>query len=119
MKIIRNEEGETHHGHTFTGHAELLRKLAAQKAGGIAVSIVRFENGALTFWHDHPGEQVLLILEGVGRVGDGTDEFTVEAGDIVYTGPGERHWHGAAPGKDMTHVSITTEGPPEWYEPVE
>ncbi len=119
MKIIRSEEGEAHHGNTFTGSVELLRKLSAQKAGGIAVSIVRFEDGARTFWHSHPGEQVLLILEGVGRVGDESEEFTVQAGDIVYTGPGERHWHGAAPGHDMAHVSITTEGPPNWDEPVE
>jgi len=119
MKVIRNEEGDSHQGSTFTGKVELQRKLAAQKAGGIAVTIVRFEDSALTFWHDHPGEQILLILDGVGRVGNDDEEYTVEAGDIVYTGPGERHWHGAAPGQTMTHVSITTEGPPEWYEPVE
>lgn len=119
MKVIRNEEGESHQGNTFTGKAELLRKLAAQQTGGIAVSIVRFEDGALTFWHDHPGEQVLLILEGVGRVGNNVEEHTVGPGDIVYAGPGERHWHGAAPGQSMTHVSITTEGAPHWHEPVE
>lgn len=119
MKVIRNSEGESHQGSTFTGSVELLRKLGAQKAGGIAMTIVRFEDGALTHWHDHPGEQLLLILEGSGRVGNDIEEYMVAAGDIVYTGPGERHWHGAALGQSMTHVSITTEGAPNWYEPVE
>jgi hypothetical protein len=28
----------------------------------------------------------------------------------------ERHWHGAAAGRSMTHLSVTNVGPPEWFE---
>lgn len=119
MKIVRAEEGEKHIGTTFSGRAELIRKLSAQEEGGIALALVTFIDGALTHWHDHPGEQVLLVLEGRGRVGNDEEEHELKAGDIVYTGPGERHWHGAAAGSSMTHLSITTVGPPNWYGPVE
>ena len=78
--------------------------------------IVRFTDGARTHWHVHPGEQVLYILEGEGRVGTEHEEVQVAAGDVVYTPPGEKHWHGAMPGSSMTHISITTVGAPEWFE---
>jgi quercetin dioxygenase-like cupin family protein len=31
----------------------------------------------------------------------------IRAGDIITTPPGEWHWHGAAPDRFMTHLSIT------------
>jgi quercetin dioxygenase-like cupin family protein len=62
---------------------------------------------------------VLYILEGEGRVGNESEEVQVRAGDVVYTPPGEKHWHGAAPGHTMTHLSITNVGSPEWLGPVE
>jgi len=77
---------------------------------------VTFEDGALTHWHEHPGEQILYILEGEGRVGNTSEEIHVAAGDVVYTAPGERHWHGAAPSSSMTHNSITNVGSPAWFE---
>lgn len=119
MKLVRKEEGKSRPGETFTGKAELVRKLTAQQPGGVALALVHFDDGALTHWHDHPGEQVLLILEGKGRVGNDDVEFEVEPGDIVYTSSGEKHWHGAVPGHSMTHLSITTEGPPNWHGPVD
>ncbi|MEM7347552.1 MAG: cupin domain-containing protein, partial [Chloroflexota bacterium] len=89
-------------------------RLTAQTEGGATFALVTFEDGAVTFWHEHPGEQILYVVEGEGRVGDETEEFSIYPGDLIYTGPGERHWHGAAPGKSMTHISVTTVGPPIW-----
>lgn len=116
MKVIRKDEGEVHQGTTFTNEAYLKAVLPAQQEGGVKFTVVTFENGALTHWHEHPGEQILYILEGEGRVGNAEEQVTVSAGDLIYSGPGEKHWHGAAPGQSMTHVSITTVGPPTWYD---
>ena len=116
MKIVRGEEVQSEVGTTFTGEVRLDRLLAAQAPGGMSVSLVRFADGARTHWHVHPGEQVLYILDGEGRVGTANEEARVKPGDVVYAAPGERHWHGAAPGASMTHLSITTVGPPEWFE---
>lgn len=119
MKIVRKGEGRSEVGRTFTGHVTAERVIEAQQSGGVAVSIIHFDDGALTNWHEHPGEQVLIIIDGKGRVGNGTEQHELEVGDMVHTGPGERHWHGAARGHSMVHISITTGGSPQWYEPPE
>lgn len=119
MRIVRKGESPVQQGTTFTGHVTQDRLIAAQDQAGVSVSLVSFQDGARTHWHEHPGEQILVIVEGKGRVGDEEQEFTLEPGDVVHTGPGERHWHGAAPGFDMKHLSITTVGSPTWYEPPE
>jgi quercetin dioxygenase-like cupin family protein len=116
MKVIHKDEGQVRRGTTFTNTAHLNTLLPAQQEGGLRFILVTFEDGAVTHWHEHPGEQVLYILEGEGRVGNENEIIDVSAGDVVYTGPGEKHWHGAAPGQSMTHISITTVGPPTWYD---
>jgi quercetin dioxygenase-like cupin family protein len=116
MKVVRNGEGSQEGTGTFTGETRLTRMLSAQQPGGMAVSVVRFEDGSRTHWHVHPGEQVLYILEGQGRVGTAEEEMLVGPGDLVYSAPNERHWHGAVPGQSMTHLSVTNIGPAQWFE---
>lgn len=116
VKVVRKGETRASVGDTFTGEVWLQRVMDSQREGGMSVSVVKFENGARTHWHMHPGEQILFVLEGEGRVGDDETETMIYPGDVIYTGPGEKHWHGAAPGKTMTHISITNVGPPEWYD---
>lgn len=76
---------------------------------------VMFEPGARTDWHTHPEGQVLYVVSGAGRV-QTADGETVEIGpgDVVYSPPGEEHWHGAAPHSHMMHLSLTTGGATEW-----
>jgi quercetin dioxygenase-like cupin family protein len=116
MKIVRADEAKQEQTGAFTGTTQLKRMLGAQQPGGVAVSVVRFEDGSRTHWHIHPGEQLLYILEGQGRVGTADEELLVGPGDLVYAAPNERHWHGAAPGYSMTHLSVTNVGPAEWFE---
>lgn len=116
MRVIRSGEVAGQAGTTFTGPVEMRRLLDFQRADGTSVSLVRFEDGARTNWHIHPGEQILIVVEGEGRVGTATEAFEIAAGDVVYCAPNERHWHGARPGKQMAHFSITTIGPPTWFE---
>jgi quercetin dioxygenase-like cupin family protein len=116
MKIIRGDEHRSMQGETFTGDVTLESVLNPQSEGGMSLSIVHFKDGARTHWHEHPGEQVLFVLEGEGRVGNENEQYTLKPGDVVHEGPGERHWHGAAPGKSMSHISITTKGSPTWFE---
>jgi len=116
MNIARANEAVKEQGDTFTGEVQLERLLAGQPENGTAVSLVRFSDGARTHWHVHPGEQVLYILEGVGRAGTADEEATLHPGDVVYSPSGERHWHGAALGHSMAHLSVTTVGAPEWFD---
>lgn len=68
-----------------------------------------FEPGARTAWHTHPLGQLRIVTTGCGRVQreDGPVE-EVCPGDVVRFGPGEKHWHGAAPTTAMTHIAIQT-----------
>lgn len=117
MRIVRKAEMPREQGpeSRFDGTVTLNRLVAGRDRVGI--SIVRFQDGARTNWHQHEEEQVLYILEGECRIGTASvAEEHLSAGDMVYLPGGERHWHGAAPGGSMAHLSITTGAPPEWYE---
>ncbi len=116
MEIVRKGQAPSEQGKTFTGPVTLERAVSMQREGGMSVSIVHFDDGAITHWHEHPGEQVLIVLDGQGRVGTESESYEIGPGDVVHAGPGERHWHGASPGRSMTHASITTVGSPEWFE---
>jgi quercetin dioxygenase-like cupin family protein len=85
---------------------------------------VTFAPGARTAWHIHPLGQVLHILDGVARIGrEGEPVREVHAGDSVEFAPGERHWHGAAPGRLMAHLAVQATDPglgaeTDWQEKV-
>jgi quercetin dioxygenase-like cupin family protein len=100
---------------TFTGTVFLDPVL---QAAGIAVNDVTFTPGARTFWHRHPGGQLLIVKAGRGVVvtRDGR-AIPVEAGDVLWTPPGEDHWHGAGPDSLLAHTAIS-HGQTEWQEEV-
>jgi quercetin dioxygenase-like cupin family protein len=116
MKVVRGDDAKQEQIGAFTGETQLKRLLGAQQQGGMAVSLIHFEDGSRTHWHVHPGEQVLYVLDGEGRVGTADEEILIGPGDVVYAAPMERHWHGAAAGQSMTHLSVTNVGPAEWFE---
>ena len=71
------------------------------------VNAVHFTPGARTAWHTHPLGQTIYVTEGIGRCRrEGGPIEEIRPGDRVYFEPGENHWHGAAPGRFMTHVAI-------------
>lgn len=101
---------------TFTGTVWADPVLAA--TDGVLINNVFFAPGARTHWHTHDGGQVLHVLAGQGRVGlrDGEAE-TIRAGDVVFFGPGEEHWHGADESEYLLHLAISLGGH-DWLEPV-
>jgi quercetin dioxygenase-like cupin family protein len=82
------------------------------------VAVVRFTPGARTAWHSHEGGQTLYVTDGGGLVqARGQHIMELAPGDVVFAPDGEEHWHGAAPDRFMSHLSIT-EGAPSWGEHV-
>jgi quercetin dioxygenase-like cupin family protein len=71
------------------------------------VTEVSFRNGARNKLHTHSTDQVLVITEGRGLVATKDERHEVSPGDVAFIPAGEPHWHGAAPGHDLTHWSIT------------
>jgi quercetin dioxygenase-like cupin family protein len=106
----------------FTGAVRidpLSQAKDAARAGGAQVT---FEPTARTAWHTHPLGQVLVVTSGVGRVQQwGGPIEEIRPGDVVWTPPGVKHWHGASPTTAMTHIAIqeSLDGKPvEWMEKV-
>jgi len=105
---------------TFSGRAR-RRRLASDDAGvPVVVHHVEFEPGARTHWHTHSGPQWLLIVSGRVRVQTwGEPARDVDAGDAVAIQPGEKHWHGAAPGSGGAHYAVNVNAKTDWLEPVD
>ena len=105
---------------SFVGPAR-TKLLASSDDPGAVVHVYRveFAEGGRTNWHTHSGPQWLLIAEGRVRVQKwGEAALDVEAGDAVVIAPGEKHWHGAAPGSRGTHLAVNVNVKTEWLEPV-
>jgi quercetin dioxygenase-like cupin family protein len=121
MKIFRGEEiaSELADPKTFLGRAQIKRLASADDGVPVVVYRVAFEDGGRTNWHVHSGAQWLMVLDGrvrVQRWGEASQE--VAAGDAVMIAPGDKHWHGAAPGGTGVHLAVNVYVTTEWLEPV-
>jgi quercetin dioxygenase-like cupin family protein len=91
----------------FTGTVRIDPLFAATAPSRASGAYVTFEPCSRSAWHTHPLGQVLIVTAGVGRVqrwGGPVEE--IRAGDVVWTPPGVKHWHGASPTTAMTHLAI-------------
>ncbi|MEZ5319251.1 MAG: cupin domain-containing protein [Vicinamibacterales bacterium] len=106
----------------FTGTVRLDAPFQRSAPARVAGAVVTFEPGARTAWHTHPLGQTLIVTAGAGRVQrDGGPIEDIRPGDVVWIPPGEKHWHGAAPGTAMTHLAIQEQldgSAVEWMEQV-
>jgi 4-carboxymuconolactone decarboxylase len=106
----------------FTGAARIEMLSESSDPSQPSAGSVTFAAGARTAWHAHPGGQTLIVTAGIGRVqrwGGPLEE--IRAGDVVTIPPGEKHWHGASPHTDMTHIALTRSrdgSSVEWMEQV-
>lgn len=103
-------------GPTFSG--EVWADPVLPTTDDVTINTVSFPPGARTFWHHHERGQILHVLAGGGLVcSDGEPPRTLRPGDVVWVPPGERHWHGAAPGSFLSHLAISL-GTTVWAEEV-
>jgi len=83
---------------------------------------VRFEPGARTYWHSHPGGQLLFVTSGNGYYQEkGKPARYLSKGDVVEIPKNVVHWHGAAPDSHFVHLGASARtdlGPAEWSGPV-
>jgi quercetin dioxygenase-like cupin family protein len=91
----------------FTGTVRIDPLFDRTEPARVVGASVTFEPGARTAWHNHPLGQTLVVVSGCGRAqrwGGPIEE--IRPGDVVVIGPGEKHWHGAAPNTALTHIAI-------------
>ena len=91
----------------FTGDVWFDVIIRGAEPSRVRVNTVRFAPGAHTAWHRHANGQTLHVTDGVGLIQSrGGDVTVIRPGDVIYTPPGEWHWHGATPDNFMTHTAI-------------
>ena len=91
----------------FTGSVRVDPLHQAPDPARLVVVSVTFEPGARTAWHTHPLGQTLIVTAGSGLVRSaGGPARRIRPGDVVWSPPGEKHWHGATPTTAMTHIAI-------------
>ena len=91
----------------FTGKTAV--RVAADE-GEFRVAYVTFFDGVRNKFHIHSTDQVLIVTHGKGLVVTEDERVELNEGDVVISPAGEKHWHGAVPGSDMTHITITGGG---------
>ena len=125
MQITRSSSIRTAPGpgESFTGTVYIDTVAAPSEPSRLGAASVHFTPGARTAWHTHPLGQTIHVTEGVGlcqRRGGRIE--VIRPGDSVFFEPGEEHWHGAAPGRFMTHLAMQeadeTGSPVTWGEHV-
>ena len=115
MQITRSSDRSEAYGGRFSGRVELEMLVPATGADAPDIARVHFYDGALTNWHRHPGGQHLLLVGGSGRAGVGDHGEELEPGALVSFPADERHWHGAAAGRDCVWLTITW-GVTDWED---
>jgi quercetin dioxygenase-like cupin family protein len=91
----------------FTGDVWFDVVVKGEEPSRLRVNTVRFSPGARTAWHAHAVGQTLYVTDGSGLVQSrGGVVVELGPGDVIWTPPGEWHWHGAAPDRFMTHLAM-------------
>lgn len=106
----------------FTGAVRVTMLLAANAPSELTCGSVAFQAGARSNWHTHPRGQLLIVTDGNGLIQEwGKPVRRIKPGDVVWTPPGVKHWHGASAASRMTHTAVqeTSDGKSvEWLERV-
>ena len=96
IDIVPAEEGSATPIEGWTG-GDVYRKRQSLLPEGASdffnASIVHFEKGAITGWHSHKTDQILVITSGNGIVANENEQVDVAVGDVVQVLAGENHWH--------------------------
>ena len=94
-------------GDRFTGTVRIDPLFQAHDPARTSGASVTFEPGARSAWHNHPMGQTLVVTAGSGWVQAwGGPVQEIGPGDVIWTPPGKKHWHGAKAATSLTHIAI-------------
>ena len=111
MRVIRVTKAgrERSDNPIFVGEVD-YQTAVGEESRDLRLSEVHFKHGAVNKPHMHTTDQILIITEGEGVVATDEERHEVTAGDVALIPANTKHWHGAQPGKDMTHWSVLGHG---------
>jgi quercetin dioxygenase-like cupin family protein len=124
MEISHDESRPAAEGpaDTFTGQVSVKPVFNPNAVRTFGAAEVTFTPGARTAWHTHPAGQTLIVTTGAGWIQQwGGQKLSIKPGDVIWTPPGVKHWHGATEDTAMTHIAIqdyVDSRPVDWLEHV-
>lgn len=109
MKIIKVSQvpAADAGGRLFTGPVTRQPILMGEASRQFVVSQINFAKGVRNKFHIHNCEQMLIVTAGKGICATEKEEVTVFPGDVILFPAGEKHWHGATPDSDFSHIYVT------------
>lgn len=115
-------KGEKVDSPNFTGSIWLNMMGSNDNNMNSRYGLVTFEPRARTYWHSHPGGQLLFITNGKGYYqAKGQRAQLLKKGDYVEIPPNVIHWHGATPESVFSHIAVSLnidKGNVIWLKPV-
>ena len=115
-------KGEKISSNNFTGTVWVQMMGANDCTLHASFGNVTFEGKARTYWHSHPGGQILFITNGTGYYQvKGQPARLLHKGDVMEIPRNVVHWHGAAPDSEFAHIAVslnTDEGGAVWLGPL-
>jgi len=109
MEISRDDDRPTEVGpsDTFTGEVSVKALYGPNDTRNTGAGQVTFSPCARSAWHTHPAGQALIVTAGTGWVQEwGQPKQEIRPGDVIWTPPGVKHWHGATDSTTLTHIAI-------------
>lgn len=110
MKVIKvkDQPSVLAPSENFTGKVRVTMVAKGEDPSTLSCGYVEFQPGARSNWHMHPKGQILIVTEGEGLVQEwGKSIRKIKPGDVIWTPPGVKHWHGASPKSSMAHNAVT------------
>ena len=107
--ITRAESGSWAKGpkENFSGKVIVKPVFLPNNSAHFLGASVNFKAGARSAWHIHPTGQYILVTDGIGWTQHwGGQIEEIRPGDVVWCPPGVKHWHGASPNSEMTHLVL-------------
>lgn len=86
------------------------QSVIGDEARDLRLTEVTFKDGARNKLHTHTTDQILIVTAGEGIIATEHEQRDIRTGDVVHIPAGERHWHGAKAGADMTHLAVLGAG---------
>src|SRR5689334_2925048 len=101
-------KGEKITNKNFKGTAYLKMLMDADSINPTSIGNVTVEPGARTKWHQHPGGQILLVMDGVGYYQEkGQAKKILRRGDVIKCAANVQHCHGAGAASPVVQVAVT------------
>jgi quercetin dioxygenase-like cupin family protein len=109
MKIIKPELLSSNPGSAdyFTGSVRVTPLVQGEEPSCMTCGYVTFDSSSRSAWHTHPKGQLLVVTAGAGFIQEWDKPIQkITSGDVIWTPPGVKHWHGATPSSNLTHLAI-------------